>query len=178
MTHVSMNPSRWLIAAAVLIVAGLACNAAGSDTGSPTVTHDPGIVSPTGGDSGGVAVTQPPAADPTAACPQATADTKLFVSVENGYCFLVPSTMIQSQPDFMYPNDVTGFHGQVLDPNAMESFSASISVSINAPAEGLDSLTYANKWVDASFNNGGQPGLVPAVEITEATIGGQPAAVA
>jgi hypothetical protein len=102
----------------------------------------------------------------------------LFVSVENGYCFLVPSTMIQTPPDFMYPNDVTGFHAPALDPNAMESFSASISVSINAPAEGLNSLSYANKWVDASFNNSGQPPPVPAVEITETTFGDQPAAVA
>jgi len=120
-------------------------------------------------------VTQPPAVDPTAICPQAAADAQAYVSRENGFCFLVPASMKAAQPDYMHPGDVIAFVGPPNDPNSMEPLAAAISVSINAPAEGLDSAGYAQKWMEMGF--GSPPPADLGMTLTDATIGGLPAAV-
>jgi len=168
---------RWVVApATVLTLAALACNASGSGVSNTdpqfltaaTIATQPAteaVVAPF--------VTQPPAADPTAACPKATADTQAFASQENGFCFLVPATMKGGPGEFAHPGDSAGFYGPPSDPNSMEPITASITVTINAPAEDLDSAAYAKKWIEVNY--GAAVGL--DMKVANATVGGLPATV-
>ena len=112
--------------------------------------------------------TSAPAA-PAAVCPVATADTALYVSNENGLCFLYPLDL-QLRPEPRFPQDAVQLTGAPLDPTAMESFALNLSVSYNGPADGLDSAAYAAAWV--AYN---APGM--DLPQTSVAIGGQPAVV-
>ena len=108
-------------------------------------------------------------ASDAAACPTATEGAALYVSDENGFCFLYPSDL-RVQPDSRYPDDAIQLIGAPLDPGAMESIAINLSVAYNGPADGLDSGGYAAAWL---------PRNVPGLDLpqTDATIGGQPAVV-
>jgi hypothetical protein len=108
-------------------------------------------------------------ADPNTLCPQETADAALYVSIENGYCFLYPSSLAL-QPDMLRPDDAVQLIGPLADPGAMETVALNLTVANNGPADGLDSAQYAAMWIQRN---------VPGQELAQmpATIGGQPAAV-
>ncbi len=116
----------------------------------------------------------PPAAQPgdpdlAAICPAATDGTTLHVSPENGWCFLYPSSL-RLEPDPFRPADVVTLIGEPLDATAMESVAVNLSVANNGPADGLDSVQYANQWLDLNL-----PGRDP-LEMFD-VIGGQPATI-
>jgi hypothetical protein len=111
-----------------------------------------------------------PAGGMEAACPDEVEGTSLYVSSENGLCFLYPSDL-HLRPDTRYPNEVIQLLGPPLDPSAMESIALNLSVAYNGPADGLDSAQYAATWLERNA-----AGL--DVLQTSATIGGQPAVVA
>ena len=121
------------------------------------------------------------AADPTAACPAATEGAALYVSRENGFCFLYPSDLtLRADPRF--PEDAVQLTGAPLDPGAMESFALSLGVFYNGPADGMDSAQYAATWVEYNAAGMGLPQNDATIgggslQQTAATVGGQPAAV-
>ena len=69
-----------------------------------------------------------PAPDPAALCPAATAGTILYVSVENGFCALYPSSLTLSE-DVVRPDEVFHLVGAVADPNAIESGAVLLGVA-------------------------------------------------
>lgn len=105
-------------------------------------------------------------ADPAAACPMPGADQALYVSRENGFCFLYPA-YFQAQPDGVRPGTAVTLIGPA-EIAGMEGIATTLSVAYNGPADGLDSQTYGAKW-QANFLYG--PGPI----IESATVGGQPA---
>ncbi len=118
-----------------------------------------------------------PAGDPAALCPQAAEGTTLYVSPENGFCFLYPADL-KLQPDPLRPAEAVLLLGPLADPGAMETVALNVTVANNGPADGLDSAGYAAAWLQ---HNMLAPGLAQAsaFELTQApaTIGGQPAVV-
>lgn len=177
-----MDSKRLLFATAVPLVAlSLAAVACGVNSGAGTQIVTPHLdtngvtAEPTTTDSTAQPVaTQPPqAVDPTAACPQATAETQAYVSKENGFCFLVPVAMKSGAGDFLHPGDSIGYFYPPPDPTALEYVAAGITVAINAPAEGLDSAGYAKKWMQVNFGAG--TGL--EIKYSDSTVGGLPAGV-
>lgn len=105
------------------------------------------------------------------ACPTPGADTALYTSEENGFCFLYPASMTAA-PDPQRPGDVVILSGKTLPPppKAMESVSVHLLVSANGPANGLDSAGYARQWGEY---------FAPGIELApqEATIDGQAAQI-
>src|SRR4030095_5477493 len=92
------------------------------------------------------AATAPPA-DPTAACPTAGEGQALYVSRENGYCFLYPAAF-KAQPNALRPAQVV----ELLGPGVtygQEGVAVNLAVSSNGPADGLDSQSYAERWLTA-----------------------------
>lgn len=118
-----------------------------------------------------------PPADPAALCPQAAEGTTLYVSTENGFCFLYPADL-KLQPDPLRPAEAVLLNGPLADPEAMETVALNITVANNGPADGLDSGGYAAAWLQ---HNALVPGMTQTSGLelaqTPATIGGQPAAV-
>lgn len=111
--------------------------------------------------------------DPSALCPTATEGTTLYVSVENGFCFLYPTHLMLGADQFR-PDEVVHLVGEPADPNALETVAVNLTVAYNGPADGLDSAQYANTWLDLNAQGMGfnAPGIEPQQEST--TIGGQP----
>lgn len=109
---------------------------------------------PTAAPADGATTTDTPAetpaavavSDPASACPAATEGTALYVSRENGFCFLYPSDL-QLRPDSRFPQDAVQLVGAPLDPNAMESIALNLGVTYNGLADGLDSAGYAAAWL-------------------------------
>lgn len=122
---------------------------------------------------------EPPAqaADPAAVCPQATDGTTLFVSAENGFCFLYPAAL-KLQPDSLRPSEAVQLFGPLAEPGAMETVALNVTVANNGPADGLDSAGYAAAWLQRNVPASALA-QTPALEMTQtsATIGGQPAAI-
>jgi len=110
-----------------------------------------------------------PTLDVSTICPVETEGTTLYVSTENGLCFLYPSGLTLGD-DLFRPEEVVHVVGSLADPNAMETVAVNLAVAYNGPADGLVSAGYANKWVDLNM-----PGIDVPKET--ATIGGQPAVV-
>ena len=110
-----------------------------------------------------------PILDVTTICPVETEGTTLYVSTENGLCFLYPSGLTLGD-DLFRPEEVVHVVGSLADPNTMETVAVNLAVAYNGPADGLVSAGYANKWVDLNM-----PGIDVPKET--ATIGGQPAVV-
>ncbi len=117
------------------------------------------------------------AADPAALCPQAAEGTTLYVSAENGFCFLYPADL-KLQPDPLRPDEAVLLLGPLADPGAMETVALNVTVANNGPADGLDSAGYAAAWLQ---RNALVPAMAQAPDLelaqTPASIGGQPAVV-
>lgn len=111
--------------------------------------------------------------DPSALCPTATEGTALYVSVENGFCFLYPAHLTLGLDQFR-PDEVVHLVGAPADPHAMETVAVNLTVAYNGPADGLDSAQYADTWIELNAQGigGDAPGIEPLQEST--TIGGQP----
>jgi hypothetical protein len=105
----------------------------------------------------------------SAVCPQETANAALYVSIENGFCFLYPSSLTL-QPDTLRPAEAVQLLGPLADPGAMETVALNLTVANNGPADGLGSAGYASAWLQHN---------VPGQELaqTPTSIGGQPAMV-
>lgn len=107
-----------------------------------------------------------PASEPAADCPEATADTALYTSEDNGYCLLYPASFTV-EPDMERPDEVLLLVGpRVTD--GQEFVEVRLRVAFNGPAEGLDTQEYADMWQSLYVAD-------VAVEMEPATVGGQPA---
>ncbi len=93
------------------------------------------------------AATATPPADPAAECPTAGAGQALYVSRENGYCFLYPAAF-DMQPDQLRPAQVVNLLGPGIS-YGQEGVAVNLTVASNGPADGLDSRAYAGKWLTA-----------------------------
>lgn len=90
------------------------------------------------------AATQEPE-DELADCPVPSDTTSLYISRENGYCFLYPiGVQVSINPD--YPEEVR-LLGNVLQNGSQEAPQASLVVYANGYAGGLDSAGYADKYM-------------------------------
>ena len=133
----------------------------------------------TGATAAAVEATQQavPVTDPAALCPQAGEGTTLYLSTENGFCFLYPADL-KLQPDPLRPAEAVLLLGPLAEPGAMETVALNVTVASNGPADGLDSAGYAAAWLQYNMP---APALAqtPGLEVTQtpATIGGQPAMV-
>jgi hypothetical protein len=110
-----------------------------------------------------------PALDLSALCPAETEDTTLYVSAENGFCALYPSSLTLRE-DSIRPEEVIHLTGAPANPTAMESVAVDLGVAYNGPADGLDSAQYAETWLALNM-----PGMTAPQEA--AAIGGQPAVI-
>jgi hypothetical protein len=158
--------NRILIAAIVLAAAALACSAPNEAGQPPMPTTIPTGV---GGPSDSSATSTPLPADTTSICPEATAGTVLVVSEENGYCFLYPDWMKDVSTDYEKNNRAVALVGPPLDPTAMESAAAYMSVTYTGQADVADATAYATRWHELN----GAEASAPA----PATINGNPAMV-
>lgn len=112
-----------------------------------------------------------PAIDPESVCPDATADTIRYISVENGYCFLYPATLTV-HPGEIRPQEEVRLAGSIIQLNPMHGIAVNLTVAYNGPADGLDGPQYAERWLDLySFD------LNIDFPHTDTVIGGHPARV-
>lgn len=80
-------------------------------------------------------------------CPVPSDTTSLYISRENGYCFLYPlGVEVSLNPD--YPQDLWLF-GQTLQNGSQEAPRASLVVYATGQAAGLDSAGYADKYLNS-----------------------------
>jgi len=87
----------------------------------------------------------PEPADVLDGCPVPSETTSLYISRENGYCFLYPlGVEISVKPD--YPEEVWLF-GKVLQNGSQEAPRVSLVVYANGLAGGIDSAGYADKYM-------------------------------
>jgi hypothetical protein len=124
---------------AVLLSTALACSLPGS--AKPTPTIGPTEPAPTAVSS----ATPSPVPDPSSLCPAETADTRLYLSLRNGLCFLYPSHY-ELQPDYERPDDVITLIGPLADPQAQETIAVALSVAYNGTSDGMTSPQYAARW--------------------------------
>lgn len=110
--------------------------------------------------------------DPQSLCPKPGVDTSLYISKENGFCFLVPAGF-KIQDELQRPGEVVTLLGprESMGPKQQEAISVFLSVEANGPADGMDSATYAREWYDR-FASPEDP-----FDASDGTIGGQPATV-
>lgn len=146
--------------------AALACSAPGAG-GAPN-TQAPITSSSTSSIPAPVAVTATAPADPGSTCPATSDGTTLYISQENGFCFLVPAEMTGGPVTEVGARQAS-FMGPPLDPASMEPASARIQVTYNGPADVADSAAYAQKWHDTFAPDSPAP--------TTTTVGGQQVAL-
>ena len=124
---------------AVLLTTALACSLPGS--AQPTPTIEPTEPARTAVSS----ATPSPVPDPSSQCPAETADTRLYISLRNGFCFLYPAHF-EVRPDFEPSEDLVTLVGPFADPQAQESIAVRLSVALNGPSDGMSSNQYATRW--------------------------------
>ena len=115
--------------------------------------------------------TETPVSDPAAACPTPSDGNSLYLSRENGFCFLYP-VGFTLQPDYLRPNEALALVGPREPGDSPEPISVSLSLAYNGPNDGHDSATYAGDWLTINYPTGSRPGPVEGTDI-----GGLPAAV-
>ncbi len=133
----------------------------------PAGVTEPAATAPPPAATGTPAPTAIP--DPAGLCPTAGADQGLYLSRENGFCFLYPADF-KIQPDFVRPQAAVMLQGPG-ETAGMEGIVTTLSVAYNGLAEGLDSQGYADKW-QTVFRSEYGPG---PLETAAAVVGGQPA---
>ncbi len=107
-------------------------------------------------------------ADPSAACPKPGEGQALYVSRDNGYCFLYPAALT-AQPDFRRPDQAVDLSGPSITYR-QDRVVLHLTVYANGPAAGLDSQAYAHQWLSAYR-------MDPALPIQALTLHGVPAAL-
>ena len=157
--------NRFLIAGLALLISVLACTAPGmsGSQAAPTAAQGGDQAQPSNPPA---TVTAQPPADPSTICPKAGDGTTLYVSQEDGFCFLYPSTM-KGGSTLQQGGQVAGFSGPSLDPKSPEPVSAHFEVAYNGPADVSTSADYAAKWHDAYGAGSSSP--------VQTTVAGQPA---
>lgn len=149
-----------------LLIGALALSACGQ------IRLDGQVIAPTDLPTQPVAsATVPPTplpADPTAQCPTPGAGQALYVSRENGYCFLYPATF-SAQPDFLRPAQAVELNGPTLT-QGLDTVAVHLTVAATGPADGLDSQGYVEKWL-AAYRLG------PNLTVQPLTLNGQTAAL-
>jgi hypothetical protein len=153
-----------------LAVAVLGCSLAGrtaGDQGTAVAATDPASTD----------VSQT-ASDPAELCPTPDASTTLYLSRENGFCFLVPLG-IEVRPDPLRPDEMIFLQGprEAAGPKQQETAAVWMQVAQNGPADGLDSAGYAQAWAERYGVSEvfGPPD--PPLETVPATLGGVPATI-
>ena len=136
--------TRMSMVVAVLLSTALACSLPGSE--QPPSAIEPTPTSASGPTPTPASTATPSTApDPNSLCPSETADTVLYLSLRNGFCFLYPSHY-ELQPDFERPDDMITLIGPLADPQAQETIAVVLSVAYNGPADGMISEQYAARW--------------------------------
>ncbi len=77
-----------------------------------------------------------PTPDPTAQCPTPNATSSLYLSKENGFCFLYPIGFTL-QPDSQRPNEALILLGPVEPGTSQERLRVTLNLAYNGPADGL-----------------------------------------
>jgi hypothetical protein len=111
-----------------------------------------------------------PALDVSTLCPAETEGATLYLSTENGVCFLYP-VGFEMQPDVMRPDKAVILRGPSLT-SGMDRLWVTLNVDYNGPADGLDSAHYVEKWMELTYP--GEHDLYPrdlGVTQEEAVIG-------
>jgi hypothetical protein len=110
---------------------------------------------------------------PEAVCPTQGEGTNLYLSKENGFCLLYPSSF-SLKPDEQRPDDAITLMGprETDKPKTQEEIAVVMSVAYNGPADGLDSSAYARKWHTFFAGSSNNP-----YSEQQASLGGQPAVV-
>jgi len=167
---------RWSLLAGMLVLS--AC-APGSSFQDPTAVPDEPETPPaspipsewvptaTIQPTSSVEPTATPIPDAAAGCPTPSDDSLLYISLENGYCFLYPASFEQNT-SLEQGYDRVVFLSPLVESNAMQTLRVFLTVETNGPADELDSFQYALKWIEWFA-----PGLEPERET--GFIGGQPA---
>ena len=117
-----------------------------------------------------------PVLDVSTLCPTGTESATLYVSTENGVCFLYPAGF-EAEPDVMRPDEAVILRGPSLTAG-MDRLWVTLNVDYNGPADGLDSARYVERWKELAYP--GEHDLYPrdlALTQEEAVIGGAVAQV-
>lgn len=141
-------------------------------TAEPTQTEVPTMTSAPTETATPTFALEPATPNPQSLCPQPGVDTSLYISKENGFCFLVPAGF-KLQDELQRPGEVVTLLGptEPMGPKQQEAISVFLSVEANGPADGMDSSTYAREWYDR-FATPEDP-----FDPSDETIAGQPATV-
>jgi hypothetical protein len=171
--------TRGLLVILVLLLVTQSCNAVSTTTQQAPSATEPSPIATTEAPAQTQAPVEATPApikteipDPEDICPTPGEGTALYMSKENGFCLLYP-TSFNPKPDEIRPNDVLILLGprESDKPKTQEEISVLMSVAYNGPADGLDSTGYARKWheyyggPDAPFNEqqtaiAGQPAVM------------------
>lgn len=107
--------------------------------------------------------------EPTGVCPEATADTAVYRSDANGYCFLYPASFTVEQ-QIERPDEEVWLLGPQL-VQGQEAAIVTLRIAFNGPATTLNSAEeYAEMWKSLAL-----PEL--ELDVQPATVGGLPAAL-
>ncbi len=165
--------TRWIMILTAALVFTQACGlSVGNPPPPPTLEATPVVVlPPSETPTSPIAPTETPVPDPAALCPTPDSNTSLYLSKENGFCFLYP-VGFTLEPDFQRPDEALALIGPVEPGTSQERIRVTLSLANNGPADGLDSSGYARRWFELNAAGSG-------VEYSEAaaSIGGRNAVV-
>jgi len=139
--------------AAILLTGALACNLPGRKQSPPETEVSPTLPRPP---------IPTPVLDPSSLCPTETGDTKLYLSLRNGFCFLYPAHY-ELRPDFEPSEDLVTLVGPLADPQAQESIAVRLSVAFNGPSDGMSSEQYAARWREVHQAPSDVPGYAETI---------------
>ncbi len=165
--------AAWLPILSTVLLATMACSLVAVQTATPAPTPPPQATAPAGPvpTDTRAPIADTPVPDPAAACPTPSEGSSLYVSRENGFCFLYPLGFTL-QPDFTRPEEALSLIGPREPGDSIEPISVLLGLAYNGPADGLDAAAYAERWL--SLYAEGEPRPGPA---SPAMIAGQPAVV-
>jgi hypothetical protein len=107
--------------------------------------------------------------DPASLCPLPEEGTSLYLSRENGVCFLYP-VGFTLRPDFSRPDTTLSLMGPMQSGDSQEKIAVSMGIAYNGPADGLDSSAYFTRWMALNYPSGS-----PDTASSLVSIGGLPA---
>ncbi len=167
----------WILIIILVLLTTQACNLITSIV-SPGGTPVPSEANPLPPTPPAGTIEAPPTApppvetvDPVTLCPTPGEGNSLYLSRENGFCFLYPSSY-PVQPDGIRPDEVLSILGPREPGESMEPAVVVLGLAYNGPADGLTSGAYAERWFN--LNTAGS-GL--AYEPFPGSIGGQDAVI-
>ena len=96
-----------------------------------------------------VDIATPQVLDASAVCPPETEASTLYVSTENGLCFLYPAGF-EIQPDELRRDEGVILRGPSLT-SGMDRLWVTLTVESNGPADGLESTQYVERWIELNY---------------------------